>query len=142
LAPPHSTIGGIVQLTTVPLLVPPLSALANDVPGGIGSSTRTLEGGGGEGFGGHSTGDGKPCGVSQGRPKFGPPLQMPVGFERQKPFSGRACGIVDAWQNDESPSVPSALEHEAPSLAELRQKKPFSESPTHSGDSGSAAVPQ
>jgi hypothetical protein len=122
------------------LLVPPLSASTNEVPGGIGSSTSTLDGGGGDAFGGHCA-LGKPCGVSHGRPKFGPPLQIPVGFERQKPFSGRAVA-VEGWQTEESPSVPSALAQFAPSLAALRQKKPDCESPSQDGLPALAAVPQ
>ena len=93
-APPQVDSGGTVQVTMDPLGVPPLSASMNDVPVGIGSSTVTGEGGSGTVAGGHCMTDGSPCGVSHGRPKFGPPLQMPVGFERQKLFSGRGCTLV------------------------------------------------
>jgi hypothetical protein len=49
----------------------------------------TVVGAGGDAVAGHSAVV-VPCGAVQGWPKFGPPLQIPEGLERQKLFSG--CG--------------------------------------------------
>src|SRR5687767_790642 len=78
---------GTFQTTLVPLLLPPLSALMNEVPGGIGRSTATVVGAGATAPAGHSDVV-APCATVQGSPKFGPPLQMPAGFDRQKPVLG------------------------------------------------------
>jgi hypothetical protein len=99
-----------------------------------------LDGGGGDAFGGHCA-LGKPCGVSQGRPKFGPPLQIPVGFERQKPFSGRAVA-VDGLADEESPSVPSALAQFAPSLPRCGRRSRTASPLRRTGFRRSPAVPQ
>jgi hypothetical protein len=134
-------MGGIVQLTTEPLLVPPLSASTKRCRAGMGSSTSTLLGATGVVADGHSA-VGKPWGAVHTRPKFGPPLQMPVGFERQKSFSGAGCGLASGSQIESSAPLPSAFVQEAPLLAALVQTKPLSTSPTHCGVLAAGVVPQ
>jgi hypothetical protein len=88
---PQLESGGTVQLTSVALQVPPLSALMQLMPGSSGSCTVMFVGAGaGPVPDGHS-GVISPCGTVHGRPKFGPPLQMPVGFWRQNESSGLGC---------------------------------------------------
>jgi hypothetical protein len=135
---PQVFSGGTTQVTCVPSLVPPLSASMKLMPASSGSCTVMLVG---PGVGlvpeGHS-GVVCPCGTVHTRPKFGPLLQIPVGFWRQKLTSGCDCGLVIGWQTLGSAlSVP----HGVPSLAELAQKNPVSLSPLQLG-SGVSVRPQ
>jgi hypothetical protein len=125
---------GTFHTTLVPLLLPPLSASMNDVPAGIGRFTATVVGAGAVVPAGHSLVV-VPCGAEQARPKFGPPLQMPVGFDRQKLWFGCADPFGFVWQTSGSGWV---VPHGVPLFAESAQKKPLDESPMHWGVEGTA----
>jgi hypothetical protein len=73
-------------------------------------------------------------GAVQVMPKFGPPLQMPLGCERQK--LGFGCTVPpfgSGWQTLGSGAV---VPQAAPLFSDSAQKKPLDVSPMHCGADG------